>query len=42
MEYEVQSARPRGIPKKTWTEIVQKDCQAYKLNRENAMDDGLS
>jgi len=21
-----------------WTEIVQKDCQAHKLNREDAMD----
>jgi len=24
-------------PKKTWREIVQKDCQARKLNREGAM-----
>jgi len=31
MEYEVEGARPRGRPKKTWTEIVQKDCQAPKL-----------
>jgi len=23
---------------KTWTEVVQKDCQAGKLNREDAMD----
>jgi len=23
-EYEVEDARPRGRPKKTWTEIVQK------------------
>jgi len=28
MEYEVEDARPRGRPKKTWTEVVQKDCQA--------------
>jgi len=34
MEYEVQGARPRGSPKKTWREIV----QARKLNREDAMD----
>jgi len=27
----VEDARPRGRPKKTWTEIVQKDCQARKL-----------
>jgi len=37
-EYEVQGARPRGRPKKTWREIVEKDCQAHKLNREDAMD----
>jgi len=38
MEYEVESARPRGRPKKTWTEIVEKDCQARGLNGEGAMD----
>jgi len=38
MEYEVEGARPRGRPKKTWREIVEKDCQARKLNREDAMD----
>jgi len=38
MEYEVEGARPRGKLKKTWTEIVEKDCQASKLNREDAMD----
>jgi len=38
MEYEVWGARPRGKPKKTWREIVQKDCQPCKLNREDAMD----
>ena len=32
-EYEVEDARPRGRP-----ELVQKDCQARKLNREDAMD----
>jgi len=38
MEYEVKGARPRGRPKKTWREIVEKDCQARKLNREDAMN----
>jgi len=38
MEYEVESARSRGRPKNTWREIVKKDCQARKLNREDAMD----
>jgi len=38
MEYEVEGTRPRGRPKKTWREIVEKDCQARKLKREDAMD----
>ena len=38
MEYEVKGARPRGRPKKTWREIVEKDCQVCGLNREDAMD----
>jgi len=38
MEYEVEAARPRGRPKKTWREIVEEDCQARKLNRDDAMD----
>jgi len=38
MEYEVESASPRGRPKKSWREIVQKDCQVHILNREDAMD----
>jgi len=40
MEYEVEGARLRGRPKPTWREIVQKDCQARKLNREDAVDGG--
>jgi len=38
MECEVEGARPRGRPKRTWKEVVQKDCHARKLNREDAMD----
>jgi len=38
MEYEVEGSRPRGRPKRTWREIVQKDCQARNLNSEDAMD----
>ena len=34
----VEGARPRGGPKKTWREIVEKHCQACKLNRKDAMD----
>jgi len=38
MEYEVEGDRPRGRPKKTWREIVEKDRQAHGLNREDAID----
>jgi len=38
MEYEVEGPRPRGRPKRIWKEVVQKDCEARKLNREDAMD----
>jgi len=31
-------ARPRGRPKKTWRKIVEKDCKAHGLNREDALD----
>jgi len=37
-EYKVEGSRPRGRPKRTRTEVLQNDCQARKLNRENAMD----
>jgi len=38
MEYEVEGSRSRGRPKRTWREVVQKDCQAHNLNMEDAMD----
>jgi len=38
MQYEVEGVRPRGRPKKTWREIVEKDCQVRELNREDAVD----
>jgi len=38
MEYEVEGARAKGRPKKTWRKIVEKDCQRRKLNREDALD----
>ena len=40
MEYEVEGSRPIGRPKRTWKEVVQKDCQARNLNKEDAMDRG--
>ena len=38
MDYEVEGTRPRGRPKKTWREIVEKNCRAHGLNTEDAMD----
>jgi len=38
MEYEVEGSRPRERPKKTWKEVVKENCQACKLNTEEAMD----
>jgi len=38
MEYEAEGSRPRDIPKRTWREVVEKDCQACKLNKEDAVD----
>jgi len=36
----VEGSRPRGRPKRTWKEVVQKDCQARHLNKEDAVDRG--
>jgi len=38
MEYEVECPRLRGRPKRTWREVVEKDCQACILNKEDAVD----
>jgi len=40
MEYGVEASRPRGKRKRTWKEVVQKDCQARNLNKEDAVDRG--
>jgi len=36
MEYEVEG--PRGRPKRIWRDVAEKDCQACKLNKEDATD----
>ena len=38
VEYEVEGSRPRGRPKRTWKEVVREDCQARKVNKEDAVD----
>jgi len=41
MEYEVEGLRrQRGRPKRTWREGVKEDCQARKLNTEDAIARG--
>ena len=38
MEYEVEGPRPSGRPKRTWREVVREDCQARKMNKEDAIN----
>ena len=38
MEYEVEGPGLSTRPKRTWSEVVIEDCQARKLNTEDAMD----
>ena len=37
LKCQISMFRPRGRPKKTWREIVEKDCRARGLNTEDAM-----
>jgi len=37
MEYEVEGSIPKERLKRTWREVVKKDCQARKLNNEDAI-----
>ena len=36
-EYEVVGSRPRGRPKRTSLEVVQRDCQVHGLSKDHAM-----
>ena len=38
MEYEVEGPRPRVRPKRTRREVLWEDCQARKMNKEDAID----
>ena len=38
VKYEADRSRPRSTPNRTWTEVVAKDSQVRKLNKEDAMD----
>ena len=37
MEYEVVGSTPRGRLKRTWLEVVQRDCQVRGLSRDDAV-----
>jgi len=37
MEYEVAGSRPRGRPKRTWLEVVQRDYQVRGLSKDDAI-----
>jgi len=37
-EYEVDDVKPRGRAKKTWRQVVEKDCFIWQLNRQNDVD----
>jgi len=38
LEYREKGSRRIIIPKRTWKEVVQKDCQSRKLNRDDTME----
>ena len=37
MEFEVVGSRPRGRPKRTWLEVMQRDRQVNGFSRDDAM-----
>jgi len=37
MGYEVVGSRPRGRPKRTWLEVMQRDRQVNGFSRDDAM-----
>jgi len=38
MDFELQGVRPRGRPKKTWSEVIEKDFLTRQMCTENATD----
>jgi len=38
MDYEVEGVRHRGRPKKTRSEVIEKDCQIQQICKEDAVD----
>jgi len=38
MDFEMEGVRAWDRPKKTWTEVIEKDCQTQQLCNEDAVD----
>jgi len=38
MDFEVEVVRPRGRPRKTWSEVTEKDCQPRQICNEDGMN----
>jgi len=38
MDYEVKGVWPGGMPKKTWSEVIEKDCKTRQICTEDAVD----
>jgi len=38
MDFDVEGVRPRGRPKKTWTEVIEKDCYCQQICKEDAVE----
>jgi len=38
MNYDVEGLRPRVRQKKTWSEVIEKDCPIWQICKEYAMD----
>jgi len=38
MDYEVEGVRPRGRPKKSWSEVTEKDFLTQQICKEDASD----
>jgi len=38
LDFEVEIIRLRDIPKKTWSEVIEKDCQIRQIFKEDSVD----
>jgi len=38
LDFKVEGVRPRGRPKETWSEVIEKECQIRQICKEDAMD----